>query len=213
MIKARHIPHYIIECRNLFNSKMTEQMSMEIVDVLSKYDTTHVFTLDTFECVLNLTHYNNALLKREALKSTIMACLNAYIGTVSTYPSTLWYSCIPHNATASLLNYVNILQNLKKVKGVIIHYVKYLMGSMVGVLYYVKYKESNNTEFLLASKRLIEKSCNLNNSCVKLRAATFFLTYPEYSQSIEICDTFLTFPPRNKLNREYMNGIGVNVFE
>jgi hypothetical protein len=42
MIKARHIPHYIIESRNLFNSKMTEQMSKEIVDGLMKYDTTNV---------------------------------------------------------------------------------------------------------------------------------------------------------------------------
>ena len=77
MIKARHIPHYIIESRNLFNSKMTEKMSNEIVDVLSKYDTTHVFTLDAFDRIFKLTHYNNALLKREALISTIMACFNA----------------------------------------------------------------------------------------------------------------------------------------
>jgi hypothetical protein len=76
-IKARHIPHYIIESRNLFSSKMTETMSKEIVDVLSKYDTTHVFTLDAFEPVFILTRYNNALLKREALISTIMACFHA----------------------------------------------------------------------------------------------------------------------------------------
>jgi hypothetical protein len=54
MIKARHIPHYIIESRNLFNSKLTEKMSKEVVDILSKYkyDTTHVFTLDAFNVVL-----------------------------------------------------------------------------------------------------------------------------------------------------------------
>jgi hypothetical protein len=40
---------------------------------------------------------------------------------------------------------------------------------------------------------------NLDNSCVKLRAATFFLTNFEYSQAIKICDTFLTFPPRHKV--------------
>jgi hypothetical protein len=40
---------------------------------------------------------------------------------------------------------------------------------------------------------------NLDNSCVKLRAATFFLTNLEYSQAIKICDTFLTFPPRHKV--------------
>ena len=78
MIKARHIPHYIIESRNMFNSKMTEKRSKEIVDVLSKYHTTtHVFTLDAFECVFELAHYNNALLKRASLTSTIMACVNA----------------------------------------------------------------------------------------------------------------------------------------
>jgi hypothetical protein len=38
------------------------------------------------------------------------------------------------------------------------------------------------------------------NSCVKLRTATFFLTNLEYSQAIEICDTFLTFPPTHKVN-------------
>ena len=36
---------------------------------------------------------------------------------------------------------------------------------------------------------------NLDNSCVKLRATTLYLTNLEYSQSIEICDKFLTFPP------------------
>jgi hypothetical protein len=79
MIKARNIPHYIKESRNLFNSKMTENMSKEIVDVLSNYDTTHVFTLHAFECIFNLTRYNNALLKREALRSTIKACFIAYL--------------------------------------------------------------------------------------------------------------------------------------
>jgi hypothetical protein len=66
MIKARYIPHYIIESRNLFNSKMTERMSKEIVDVLSKYDTTHVFTSEDFECVFEETHFSIALLKHEA---------------------------------------------------------------------------------------------------------------------------------------------------
>jgi hypothetical protein len=28
--KTRHIPHYIIESRNLFNSKLTEKMSKQI---------------------------------------------------------------------------------------------------------------------------------------------------------------------------------------
>jgi hypothetical protein len=32
MIKASNIPNYIIEGINLFNSKMTEKMSTEIVD-------------------------------------------------------------------------------------------------------------------------------------------------------------------------------------
>ena len=40
-------------------------MPEEIVDVLSKYDTTHVFfTLDAFESVLSLAHYDRAMLKR-----------------------------------------------------------------------------------------------------------------------------------------------------
>jgi hypothetical protein len=43
MITARHIPHYIIESWNMFNSKMTYIMSTVIVDNLSKYHTTHVF--------------------------------------------------------------------------------------------------------------------------------------------------------------------------
>ena len=123
---------------------------------------------------------------------------------------------MPHNATKSLLNYVNILQNLKKLKGVSIHYVKYLVRSMIGFLYYVKYKETNKAAFLLASKHLIGKSLNLDNSCVKLRAATFFLTNLEYWQSIEICDTFLTFPPRHEMGSsysEYINDIWMKVFE
>jgi len=202
MIKARHIPHYIIERRNLFNSKMTEKMSTEIVDVLSNYDTTHVCTLDAFDRIFKLTDYTNALLKRKALISTIMACFNAYFqifSSLALHPSLFWISYIPHNPTTSLLNYVNIQQNLKKEKGVAIEYAKYFVRSMLGFLYYVKYKESNKTDVLLESKRLIQKSLNLDNSCVKLRAATFFLTNIEYSQAITICDTFLTFPPRYKV--------------
>jgi hypothetical protein len=58
---------------------MTEQMSTEIVDILNKYDTAHVFTLDAFERVFKLTYYNNVLLKNETLKSTIMTCFNSYL--------------------------------------------------------------------------------------------------------------------------------------
>jgi hypothetical protein len=111
---------------------------------------------------------------------------------------------------------VNILQRLKKGKGVTIQYAKYLVRSMLGFLYYVKYKETNKTDYLLASKRLIQKSLNLDNSSVKLRAATFFLTNLEYSQSVEICNKFLTFPPRHIIfgsYREYVNDIGLGVFQ
>jgi len=153
MIKVRHIPHYIIESRNLFNYKMTEKMSKEIVHVLSKYDTTHAFILDAFECIFKQTHYNNALLQREVLKSTIMACYSSYINIFSfsvVWRSLLWFSYIPHNATKSLLEYENILQNLQKVKGVSIHYVKYVVRSIFGFLYYSKYKESSKAYVLLA---------------------------------------------------------------
>jgi hypothetical protein len=82
-------------------------MSKEIVDVLSKYSTTHVFKLGAFEHVFKLTHYNNALLKRYTLKSTIMASFNSYIGIFSYFlvrPSVFWESYLPHNARESLLN-------------------------------------------------------------------------------------------------------------
>jgi hypothetical protein len=216
MIKGRRIPHYIIESRNLFNSKLTEKMSKEIVDVLSKYDTIHVFTLDAFERVCKLTNYNNALLKDVGLKSTIMACFKAYINTFSgyvCYTSTFWDLYTPHNGTNSSLMYESILQDLKKMKGMSIQYVKYLVRSMIGFLYYAKYKESNKTEYVLESKRLIHKSLNLDNTSVKLRAATFFLTNLECSQSIEICEKFLAFPPKHNANGEYLNHIDVNVFE
>jgi hypothetical protein len=123
MIKDRHIPPYIIERRNLFNSKMTETMSMEIVDVLSKYDTTHVSTLKAFENVFQLTQYDDVLLKHETLTSTIRACFNACITTFNFYvfnQSPPWHLYIPHNATNSVLNYVKIQQKLKQEKGVTI---------------------------------------------------------------------------------------------
>ena len=219
MIKARHIPHYIIESRNLFNSKMTEKMSNEIVDILRKHDTTHVFTLDAFERILQVTHYNNVLLKRATFTSTIMACFHNYFDTYSSFvfdPSTFWGKYIQHNATKSLLNYLDILQNLKEVKGEDIEYANYLVRSMLGFLYYAKYTESSKTDMLRASKRLIQTSLNLDNSCVKLRAATFYLINMEYSQSIEMCDTFLTFPPRHKIDSsflEYVNEMYMEVFQ
>jgi hypothetical protein len=200
MIKARHIPHYFIESRNVFNSKMTEKMSTEIVDVLSKYDTTHVFALEAFEQVLEITHYNNAAIKRETLRSTILACFMGYANIFCFFfynPSDMWCAYIPHDATASLLKYMNILQSLEKVEGMVIPCVKYFVRSMLGFLYYAKYKESNTADFLPTSKRLIQESLDLDNSCIKLRAATFYLTNQEYRQSIEICDTFRTFLPRH----------------
>ena len=95
------------------------------------------------------------------------------------------------------------------------HYVNYLVSNVVGFLFSAKYKETNKPELLLTSKRLIHKSLNLDNSCVKLRAAKFFLTNLEYSQSIEICDTFLTSPPNHKMKcgyNEYHNDILKKVF-
>ena len=75
---------------------------------------------------------------------------------------------------------------------------------MVGFLFYATYKESNKPEFVLLSKRLIQKSLNLDNSCVKLRAATFFLTSQKYCQSIEICNKFLTCTPKQQCNEKYL---------
>ena len=115
----------------------------------SRYDTTHVFTLDAFEHVFKVTHYNNALLKHEALISTIMSCFSHWFVSLHSFeirPSSISDSCIPpHNATKSLLNYVNILKNLKNQKGVAFHYVKYVVRSMVGFVFNVTYKESNKT--------------------------------------------------------------------
>jgi len=87
----------------------------------------------------------------------------------------------------------------------------------MGLLYYVKYKESNKADCLLKSKRLIQKSIDLDNSCVELRA-TFFLINEEYRQSITLCDTFPTFPPRHKIDstgsyREYVHVIELEVFK
>jgi hypothetical protein len=217
MIKARYIPHYIIESRNLFNSKMTETMSEEIVDILSKYDTTHVFRLDAFEFVFEVTHYNNALLKHAVLTSTLIACYIPFVESLPYMVSLLWDSYIPHHATKSLLICLNILENVEKVKGVTIQYAKYFVLSTVGFLCYAKYKELNNIALLCASKGLIQTSLNLDNSCVKLRAATFFLTNQEYRQSIEMCESFLsTFPPRNTIDigyNEYVDGIRNEVFQ
>jgi hypothetical protein len=60
------------------------------------------------------------------------------------------------------------------------------------------------------NQSLIQKSLDLDSSCIKLRAATFFLIHLEYNKSIEICDTFLTFPPRYKIksgDHEYVDDI------
>ena len=152
------------------------------------------------------------------LISTRTACFNAYLEAFSSHvwsKSFLWHSYIPHNATKSLLNYVNILLNLKKVKVVTIHYSKYLVRSILGFLCYAKYKESNKTKFLLTSKRLVQKSLHLKSSCIKLRSATFFLTNLKYSQSIEMCDTFLTFLPKYKMDSyvDYIEDILTKIIE
>jgi hypothetical protein len=90
-----------------------------------------------------------------------MTCFNFYVGTFSSYvviPSLFWASYIPHDATKSLMNYVNIQQNLKQVKGVAIHYIKYLVRSMPGFLFYVKFKESNKAaNYLLPMFRQTSK--------------------------------------------------------
>ena len=103
-------------------------------------------------------------------------------------------------------------------KGISIHYVKDIFRRMMGFSYYVKYKESNKTDVLLASKRLIQKSIDLDNSCVKIRAATFLLINEEYKHSITICDTFLTFSPRHTIDitdsfREYVHVIELGVLK
>jgi hypothetical protein len=59
------------------------------------------------------------------------------------------------------------------------------------------------------SKASNVKTCVVSyyTSCVKLRAATFFLTNLEYSKSVEICDTFITFPPTYKMEINYYEHI------
>jgi hypothetical protein len=107
-------------------------------------------------------------------------------------PSYLWDSHIPHNATINLLNYMNILQNLKKVKGVTIQYVEYLVRNMVGFLYYVKYKESNKTYLLFASKRFIQQSLNLDNYCVKLLCYHSMGNVNGMAEMLTLMNSFIT---------------------
>ena len=119
-----------------------------------------MFWIRCFRKCFKLAHYNKALLKHATLKSTKMACFYYYFSTFSSYmfsPSSFWSIHIPHNAAKTLLKYVNILHNLKQVKGESIHYVKFVVRSMVSFLYYVRYKESNKANLLQASKRLIQK--------------------------------------------------------
>ena len=101
---------------------------------------------------------------------------NTYFTTFSSYVSCPFYICDSYIQYSTytpkiLLNYVNILQNLKKSEGVSIHYVKYLVRSIMSFLYNIKYTESNKADFVLASKRLVHKSLNRDNSCVKLLSA------------------------------------------
>jgi hypothetical protein len=145
--------------------------------------------------MFKLTHYKNALLKDRALISTILVCFDACVCTFSYWvfcPSYLWDSHIPHHATINLLNYMNILQNLKKVKGVTIQYVEYLVRNMVGFLYYVKYKESNKTYLLLASKRFIQQSLNLDNYCVKLLCYHSMGNVNGMAEMLTLMNSFIT---------------------
>ena len=124
MIKARRIPHYIIESRNLFNSKMTVTMSTEIVDVLSKYVTTdgtnHILTLVAFDKILKITHYRNTVLKRTAFLSTIMACfkfvcvLSILICMLHLHFGVYTYHTMPQAVYASLKTFHKIGKKGKK---------------------------------------------------------------------------------------------------
>ena len=124
MIKARRIPHYIIESRNLFNSKMTVTMSTEIVDVLSKYVTTdgtnHILTLVAFDKILKITHYRNTVLKRTAFLSTIMACfkfvcvLSILICMLHLHFGVYTYHTMPQAVYASLKTFYTIGKKGKK---------------------------------------------------------------------------------------------------
>jgi hypothetical protein len=87
------------------------------------------------------------------------------------------------------------------------------------------YKFQNNSALLeyvidkislKASNVKINTSLDLENTCVQLRAATFFLINMEFSESIKICDRFLTFPPRQKIDgsyREYAKAIEARLFQ
>jgi hypothetical protein len=87
---------------------------------------------------------------------------------------------------------MNNLQNLKKVKGVTIQYVEYLVRNMVGFLYYVKYKESNKTYLLLASKRFILQSLNLDNYCVKLLCYHSMGNVNGMAEMLTLMNSFIT---------------------
>ncbi|CAG2222087.1 unnamed protein product [Mytilus edulis] len=214
------LPHYIVEGRNLFSSKLKPDISKIVQNALlrSNENIMAVLNLRSFQMVRSETdNFRPELLNSLTERSIILQCWHDKMRLLFHYFTTFeffWLNYDRHASLESIYIYEDELSEIETYEGVTVFQNDYsvMINSIIGLLSYSFYRRNCDDEHMIdkAKKHLFE-TFKSSRPCIRLRLATFFLIEEKFELVINMCSDIMQkkrklIPPKQIWNQ--VNGSG-----
>ncbi|VDI40357.1 Hypothetical predicted protein [Mytilus galloprovincialis] len=195
-VKEGYLPHYIIEERNLFNSKLTPSISTILqVDLHDfKDNIMDILYLKSFETLQEFSgNFCPKLLEKTSERSVILQCWEDKIKRLYlnfTHFQLFWFNYDRYPSLESIQRYKDILSEIENYKGTTVFKNEYtvMINSIIGMLSYSLYRQiPQQKQVLDEAIQYLDLTKKSPRSCILLRLAIFFLMERKFESAIEVC--------------------------
>ncbi|CAG2211388.1 unnamed protein product [Mytilus edulis] len=194
------LPHYIVEGRNLFNSKLKPDISKIVQNALLRLNENimAVLYLKSFQMVrFETDDFRPELLDSLIERSIIHQCWHDKIRRLFHDFTTIeffWLNYDRHASLESIYIYGEVLSEIENYEGVTVFQNDYslMIKSIIGLLSYSFYRRNCDNEHMMnkAMEHLFE-TFESSRPCILLRLATFCLIEEEFEFVLCMCSDII----------------------
>ncbi|XP_052089101.1 uncharacterized protein LOC127725830 [Mytilus californianus] len=195
-LRERYMPHYIIEERNLFNSKLTPILSTSLQVELHNFKNNimNILYLKSFETLQGCSrNFCPELLEKVTEKSIILQCWYDKISRLYfdfTAYQYFWLKYDRYPSLESIQKYKDVLNKIEKYKRKTVFKSEYtvIVSSIIGLLSYSLYRQIPLQKYILDEAiKYLDLTRTSPRSCILLRLASFFFMERKFESAIEVC--------------------------
>ncbi|CAG2219294.1 unnamed protein product [Mytilus edulis] len=195
-LKEGYLPHYFIEERNLFNSKLTPTLSTILQVFLHDFkdNIMDILYLKSFETLQEFSrNFCPDLLEKALEKSVILQCWDDKIKRLYLDFTTFqlfWLKYDRYPSLESIHRYKDILSEIENYKGITVFKNEYtgIINSIIGMLSYSLYRQiPQQKRFWMKRSSTSISRKKSPRSCILLRLAVFLFMERKFESAIEVC--------------------------